>query len=1419
MKLLLSLSALVLLGVSPQPARAYEIYVSPSGSDSNPGTSGQPLATLIGARDTLRSRRSSGQLPNETITVYLRGGYYNQPATATFTSADSGRSSAPVVYTSAPGEQAYVTGAVTLDPSWFNQVNSSSPIWGRLDPAARGQVYAVDLRSHGIGNWGNLQPRGFSLRAPAPLELSCNGQAMTLARWPNVGAPLAYTASAQSSTLFTYSGDRPSRWTQASDIWMHGFWNQNYADYHVPVGWINPSGQSINLAQPPVQFGLASDRPYYAYNLLEELDTPGEYYLDRSSGILYFWPPSGLSGAVLEASMLESPVIACAGTSYLNFRGLIIEASRGPLVTLTDGDHNQIQHCLLRNGGEYGVFISGSNNGLDHCQVAFCGEEGVRIQGGDRSSLTSGNNYVSNSQIHAIGQVGWGYRPAVTFEEGCGNSATHNLIDDLPHAAILFAGNNHLIAFNEIQRVCQLTSDSGAIYADRNWSYRGNVIENNYLHDVASTLGSASANGVYLDDCMSGVTVHSNIFYQVSGTALFCGGGRDNLMTNNIVALSGTAHFDDDRGMVRITNNGGDSWNLLAGLQSNGIAYQQWPWSNQYPAAAALPNSWNQLQQGQWRDPQNSVFSSNAGWSNFAWAVAGNYAGTPVFGSYASMSNNNESISPLFGAGAALDRSQRAGSLTAPVSGFAPVAFSAIGPDTSNLPAPLSAPPAPQLKAQPASASQVSLDWSTLQGLGKSRPDGFAVQQSASSNGPWSTVQSFGSEVDYASIGGLSAGTAYSFRVVASNGLGSSSSNVVTVGTDPAPPVAVSVSRIEAESPLNVVDDLRINGTVGVSKGQLDSGDGSVRMYDVGDEIQINFSVPSTGLYRLGLRTRSGGGTGPTGFWPSGYLAQLDNVPLPVVGDSSTVSAYDPSFGGSFWGTMISAPLTLSAGNHSVRVTADMTWTLVDYLEVTTLAAAAPVAVPPPVQAAPTPAPTPAPSSPATASAAAPTQIEAESQFSVVHDVGQNGTIGVSNGNLDSGGSVRMYDPGDAIQINFTTPSAGSYQIGVRARSGGVTGSTGYWPNGYTAVLDGAPVTLAGDPNSLSELDPSYGGAYWGTMNSGFVTLGGGSHSLVITSNVAWAVIDYVRLTPQTMSPGATVTRFEAESPLNVLNDVNRNGTVGAAKGQLDSGGSVRMYDPGDAIQINFTVPAGGSYQLGLRARTGGSTGMTGYWPSGYQAKVDGGAVGLSLDQNSISGWDSAYGGCYWGTMTSSPLNLTAGGHSLVVTSQMAWAVVDYVEVTALATSSGGVIRIEAETPLTVINDVRSNGTVGVSKGGLDSGGSVRMYDVGDAIQINFTTAASGTYQLNLRARSGGSTGSAGYWPNGYQAQLDGRPLGLNGDSNSISGLDSSYGGAYWGTLGSGPVTLSAGNHSLIVTSKLAWAVVDYLEVVAPVAP
>ncbi|MBK8478981.1 MAG: hypothetical protein IPL39_22655 [Opitutaceae bacterium] len=910
---------------------AAEFFVSPAGSDSAAGTAAAPFASLTRARDAIRTLKGGAGLPPEGITVWLRGGNYNLTATFTLESQDSGTASAPIVYAAYPGEEARITGARPLDPSWFSVVDASSPVWDRIDAAARGHVLVADLPAHGLSNFGTLKDRGYGALRIAPLTLFCDGRPMTLARWPNDPREFALTDSVPSPTQITYSGDRPARWTQAEEPWLHGLWTQYWADFHLKIAAIDTANRTLTLAAAPASYGITAEHPFYAYNLLEEIDQPGEYYLDRSTGRLYFWPAAPLAGATLQVSMLEVPLVQIAGAQHLTFRGLVFEASRAGLIAITSGTHNRLERCLLRNA-QNAATVAGTANGLHDCEIVDCDEDGVRLAGGNRATLVPGGNYVTNCRIHRISRTVWTYHPAVNLRGGCGNIVAHNLLDDLPHSAVLFSGNDHRIEGNEIRRVCRLTSDCGAIYTGRDWGYRGNLITGNFLHHI-ETLWGSGARGVYLDDMVAGPAVTGNVFYALQETAIFCGAGRDLDLSNNVIAACNTGHYSGDYARTWVTNTPGDSWNLLERLAAEGIQYQQEPWASRYPACAAIPNNYATILTGLWRNPQGCRFVRNAGWANSTWMREYDKSGTGVFSVYASITDNTAEQIPLFDDRASLDRSLRPVSLAANVSAFTPIAFAEIGRDFSAWPAATRPPAAPALTVRAASPTQVELEWIDYSNLAGNQETGFTLERRNLPDGPWQTLRTYGPDSDFDSETGLAPATRYAYRIRAANAVGTACSPEAALTTPTLLVPVTTPTRLEAETAYTVVADVGSYGTVGISNGTLDS-ERSLRLYDVGDSFSRSFTLTTGGLHRLGFRGRAGG----TGFWPNGYSFRLDGNPLSMVGDTASLSAYDTAYGGSYWGTMTSDPLQLAAGVHTITVTAANSWAVADYLEVALVA-------------------------------------------------------------------------------------------------------------------------------------------------------------------------------------------------------------------------------------------------------------------------------------------------------------------------------------------------------------------------------------------------------------------------------------------------------------------------------------------------
>jgi hypothetical protein len=590
------------------------LYVAPGGSDSwsgirpaanASGTDG-PFRTLERARDEIRSMRKARRI-HGPVTVLLRGGSYFRENSFLLTEEDSGSSARPVVFRPFEGEKAVLTGGREL--SGFGPV-TDEPVLARLQPAAHGHVLRADLRKQGIRDFGAMTARGFGRNIqPAALELFFQDKPMQLARWPNSEwALIAGAPDGKDGGKFTYEGDRPSGWKQTGDIWFHGYWGYDWADTYEKAASIDTEKREIVTVPPHGVYGYHPGKRFYALNILEELDEPGEWFLDRSSGVLYFWPPAPLSERKVSVSIAAEPLITVRGAAHIRIEGLTVECGRGCGVEIMGGRDVLVDRCLIRNLGTVGVSIGGligdiygrlynettyagdggRNNGVRRSEIVNTGEGGVILGGGNRKTLTAAGNFVEDCRIHSFQRWARTYRPAVAIH-GVGNRVAHNLLHDAPHSAIILNGNEHLIEFNEFHHVCMETGDAGAFYMGRDWSQRGNIVRFNYFHDlhgVEGQKGFTDVMAVYLDDWSSGTLVYGNVCRQ-AGRAVLVGGGRDNTIENNIFIDCRPAIHVDARGLGWAKYYFDGSNNTLFD-RLKAVNHDKPPYSTKYPELARL---------------------------------------------------------------------------------------------------------------------------------------------------------------------------------------------------------------------------------------------------------------------------------------------------------------------------------------------------------------------------------------------------------------------------------------------------------------------------------------------------------------------------------------------------------------------------------------------------------------------------------------------------------------------------------------------------------------------------------------------------------------------------------------------------------------------------------------------------------------
>ncbi len=554
------------------------IHVSPDGRDEAPGTAEKPFATLERARDALRAARGAGPLTGGARVV-LHAGRYVPAAKVQLLAEDSGLPGAPVEIEAAPGAEVALTGARALPASAFQPLRDDA-MRARLEPAARESVLCADLGALGVPQPPKI-PDNFRLPFAVP-ELFFNGRRMTLACWPNEGwtnivkildkGTMKNDGSVTDSAdpkkprpkenrggVFTYDGDRPARWKVDQGVWLHGFWCFDWYDDAIRVAAIDPAKKEIALKVGHtygVRQGNPSPRRWRAVNVFEELDRPGEYFIDREANRLYFWPPEKIGLARIALAVRDEPLLDLQGASDVALRGLTFEEAQGDALHVRDCRSVTVDGCVIRNIRRRAIVMEGgAGNRIARCDIHDTGTGGVQLGGGDRKTLTPAGHVLEDSHIWNFSVHQLTYASGLHFS-GVGNAARHNFFHGAPHQAISVSGNDHLFEYNVVSNVCVSSDDAAAFYKGRNPSCCGNVIRYNLWRDIGSPRGHGNA-AVYFDDGDCGEVVYGNIFYRCgdpgkgSFGTVFSHGGHANLAENNIFIeckrALGSAPWSDKR--------------------------------------------------------------------------------------------------------------------------------------------------------------------------------------------------------------------------------------------------------------------------------------------------------------------------------------------------------------------------------------------------------------------------------------------------------------------------------------------------------------------------------------------------------------------------------------------------------------------------------------------------------------------------------------------------------------------------------------------------------------------------------------------------------------------------------------------------------------------------------------------------------
>jgi hypothetical protein len=565
-----------------------------------------PFATLERAREAVRERKKTlAGAPAQRLIVELAPGTHRRTASFTLSREDSGTASMPVIWRASTPGAALIDVGVHLSNAALQRVEKGDS--ERLAPEATGQVYSVDLKAVGLRNTGPYPPNfdnGGGL-----CELFFNGERQPISRWPNDGPARierivdkgeSAPGAAKRVGRFVARENRVARWPVARGVWLEGYWRVPWDVRTVRVSEINTLTREVTLAAP-VAGGIGSKyagpegsgrEPWWAVNIVEEIDQPGEWAVDFTRDLLFWWPPKNWQSGAVVVSDLKAPAIRLEKASFVRIEGIRLENGLSNGIEINDSDQVEVAGCALRNFGGAGVVVQkGSSVTVRSCDIEDMGHSGIVLGGGDRASLRASGHTAENNHIQKVGFLKKTYAPGILVGiygsgDAVGCRVAHNFIHDVPHAGIQYGGNNHVFEYNEISHAVLSSDDMGAFYTSNDWTSCGNLLRHNFVHH------SPNAVGFYLDDGDSGDTVFGNVAYEMQAGPAVCG-GHYNTVENNLVIRCKRGLFMDARGIARKYDK---ESSLFKKLQA--VPFTQPPWREMFPYLQGLSESDTRLPAG-----------------------------------------------------------------------------------------------------------------------------------------------------------------------------------------------------------------------------------------------------------------------------------------------------------------------------------------------------------------------------------------------------------------------------------------------------------------------------------------------------------------------------------------------------------------------------------------------------------------------------------------------------------------------------------------------------------------------------------------------------------------------------------------------------------------------------------------------------
>jgi hypothetical protein len=537
-----------------------------------------PLASIERAVERAQAARRAG----DAVTILVHQGTFALSKPVRFGPEHSGTADAPFTIAAFEAEKPVVSGGRVIRG------------WKRV----RENLWQADVPDVREGKWYFRQ-------------LFINGQRAIRARTPNQGTffRMAGARFIDKPVHFKFKpGDIKPAWANDPDVEVIGL--EKWTVFRQHIAAVLTESNVVRLTGQAAPHTRESGAQYYIENAPDALDAPGEWHLDRKTGIVSYLarPGEDLSKAEVIAPVLDELVViegdasARKAVEHITLRGLTLShtdwrlptngyvdtqaavAKRGT-VRAELARHIAIEDCTFTHLANYAVEFG---RGAQHCravgnEITDMGAGGVRlgetaVRNGEFDA--SHHHVITDNHMHNLGVV---FPPAVgvLILQSAHNRVAHNHIHDLFYTAVSVGWtwgyrdspcHHNVIEFNHMHDIGKnLLSDMGAVYTLG--PQPGTVVRNNLIHDVSAfTYGGW---GLYTDEGSTGIVMENNVVYRCKNAGFHQHYGRENVVRNNVFAFNRENQLmrsrEESHISFYITNNivMFDSGNLLGSTWRN----------------------------------------------------------------------------------------------------------------------------------------------------------------------------------------------------------------------------------------------------------------------------------------------------------------------------------------------------------------------------------------------------------------------------------------------------------------------------------------------------------------------------------------------------------------------------------------------------------------------------------------------------------------------------------------------------------------------------------------------------------------------------------------------------------------------------------------------------------------------------------